>query len=409
MGTRRKYKLKPFILDVKAKEQDFTLGDLKNYLKYGDVRHYTSAQHIVRAPEDMLNIRSLTGSIPLDEDGCWDDVFEYCFGDPGGVGWERFGVGYFDADQANGAARGYQGAIYIPPGEYCIKRRPLNFSGHRVIGVGNINSNNRSIIKVHDSVTGSWDFVAYASVFPTQVMGLSFDANHKTKYGFYAIKCNEFTSHFDTITASNSKSHAVFFDRCQVTTMSRIAGATSATVGSGSGVVFSGCNASRASQVSCNSLATEWGIQVLGGSHMINYEAGFSGGMRLEQPRVELCVSGGIKVAGTGLVSITDSWIETVYGHGVKVLDSIGVVIDRGRITPVDVTDSRVPEGQSRAVYISGSQFITVRNCGIEAPPGGALESEKFERSSGSIVQFTDNFNLYGAGAFNGIEVVVSA
>lgn len=407
MGTRRKDKLRPFVVSVAEKESNFDLLDLKNYINYGDQAYDVLNQHIVGAPQKMLNIRNLTGSIPLDADGCWDDVFEYVIGNPNGIGWERFGVGYFDRDQDNGAARDYQGAIYIPPGVYPIKRRPLNFSGKRIWGSTNLHRYNRSIIKIHDSVTGSWEYVACGLNVPTQVQGIAFDANHRAKHAFYARKCNEYLSHFEGIGGSNSKSHAVVFDRCQVTTMTRIGGYTSPTVGSGSGVVFSGCNASRASQISSNGTANHWGIQILGGTHMLNYQAGFSGGMRLDGSRIELATSGGILVAGTGIVGITDAWIETVYGHGIKVIDSVGVTIDRSRITPVNITDtSIVPEGQSRAVYHSNSVGCTVRNCGIEAPPGGYLESEKFERSPSSEVRYVDNFNLYGLSGFNTIEIV---
>jgi hypothetical protein len=383
----------------------FSARDLRNYIKYGDQKQIVSGEHIVGAPHKMLNIRTLTGSIPLDSDGCWDDVFEYVFGNPSGIGWERFGVGYFDPDNTYGSVRGYQGAIYIPPGVYQIKRRPLNMSGKNVFGAGHLHAYNRTVIKIHDSVSGSWESVAYCSTQPSKVQGLAFDANHKAKYGFYAIKQSGYGTHFEGIEANNTKSHAVLFDRCQASTMQRIQGATSAINGSGSGVVFSGCNASRATQIQSTSNKNHWGVQVLGGNHLVNPAGGFSGGLHLSSVRVERALSGGILAAGLGTTVIQDGWIETVYGHGIKCADSRGVTIERCRITAVDLTT--VPEGQSRAIYHSNAVACTVRNVGVEAPNSGEYESEKFERTTNSEVSYVDNYNLWGkAGSTDGFGSV---
>ena len=64
MGTRRKDKLRPFVVSVAEKESNFDLLDLKNYINYGDQAYDVLNQHIAGAPQKMLNIRNLTGSIP---------------------------------------------------------------------------------------------------------------------------------------------------------------------------------------------------------------------------------------------------------------------------------------------------------------------------------------------------------
>lgn len=397
MPPRRKKKLRKFLTEIYAKQPDWTTStlDLKNYIIYGDRAKDVVLAQLLGAPHRMLNIRSLTSSIPLDSDGCWDDVFEYAFGDPNGVGWERFGVGYFDPDQDFGASRGYQGAIYIPPGEYCIKRRAINMTGHHVYGQGWLTTNNRTTIKIHDNATASFTQVAYCSNGSTTVSGIMFDANHKARYGFRAYKASTIYSHFENIRGVNAKWHGVLFEGCQGATMHRIQGGTSATSGSGSGVVFNSCNASRATNIEAVSPYNEWGIQVLGGSAT---DLGFSGGMYLNG-RVENAISGAILVDRVTTPSkIYDTWIEAINGHGVKVINSRGNVLENLRITVQNTTDtSIVPEGQSRVVYHSGAVACSVRNVGVEGEGSGDLACESMERTAASEVSYTDNYKLWGS------------